>query len=315
MSAGPTRPKAEFDFRDLLRHPHKLFGYGYLYFLGSVLLLGALYAGNLSTIGKRSAPAFVPADSSAFRTDIPFRTPAVLPPVDVLVAGVASDSLVRRGAGLYTANCASCHGDNGGGDGPAGLTLNPKPRNFQSLAGWTNGSKVSQIYKTLQEGIIRNGMASYSYLPPADRFAIAHYVRTFAQGQPLDAPDELRALETAYQLSKGSAIPGQIPVKKAAGIMLAEFRPRVERLRMLVSSARTDAEPGADIFRRVVVRPEAVFTRFLHGPAPDVRQFLLSVEKDPIAAGFRASVLHLRPEEWVALHGYLAGATGTEGGS
>jgi mono/diheme cytochrome c family protein len=315
MTAGPTRPKADFDFRDLLRHPEKLFGYGYLYFLAAAMLIGVLYVGNLSTIGKRAAPVFVPTDSSAFQKDIAFQTPRVLPPVDAMTAGVASDSLVRRGAGLYTANCASCHGDNGGGDGPAGLTLNPKPRNFRSLAGWTNGSKVSQIYRTLEEGIVRNGMASYSYLPPADRFAIAHYVRTFAQDQPMDSAGELQALETAYQLSKGSAVAGRIPVKTATAIVLAEQGPRRERLRALISAARTDADPGAEVYRRVAAIPEAVFVRFLTGQAPDVRRFLLSVEKDPIAAGFRTTVLHLRPEEWVALHGYLAGKTAGEGGS
>ncbi len=70
-------------------------------------------------------------------------------------------------------------GPRGQGDGPSAATMNPKPRNFQSAAGWTNGPKITQMYKTLEEGIVRNGMASYSYIPPADRFAIIHYVRTF----------------------------------------------------------------------------------------------------------------------------------------
>jgi len=53
-----------------------------------------------------------------------------------------------------------------GGGRTLGLSLTVKPRNFHSLGGWTNGSKVSEIYKTLQEGIVRNGMAAYNYLPP-----------------------------------------------------------------------------------------------------------------------------------------------------
>jgi mono/diheme cytochrome c family protein len=31
---------------------------------------------------------------------------------------------------VFTARCATCHGAQGIGDGPAGLALNPKPRNF-----------------------------------------------------------------------------------------------------------------------------------------------------------------------------------------
>ena len=33
----------------------------------------------------------------------------------------------EAGKAVYQANCASCHGDKGLGDGPAGANLNPKP--------------------------------------------------------------------------------------------------------------------------------------------------------------------------------------------
>jgi mono/diheme cytochrome c family protein len=315
MNDGAPRPQAEFDFRDLVRHPEKLFGYGYLYFLGAALLIGILYVGNISTIGKRSTSPIVPRDSSAFQKDIPFQSPSVLPPVNVLTAGVPSDSLLERGAGLYRANCSSCHGDNGLGDGPAGLTLNPRPRNFHVLSGWTNGSKVAQIYRTLEEGIVRNGMAAYNYLPPVDRFALAHVVRSFAQGHPADTPEDLQALETTYQLSKGRVSPGQIPVKRATAIILAADQPRSERLAVLVEAVRTDSGAGAGIFRRVAAEPAVVLARFAPGgQPPDVRRFVESVEKDPLMAGFRASVVHLRPEEWTELHRYLVGrAGGVEG--
>src|SRR5690606_25374304 len=37
---------------------------------------------------------------------------------------------LARGAELYAANCASCHGDRGLGDGPAGRGLDPAPANL-----------------------------------------------------------------------------------------------------------------------------------------------------------------------------------------
>jgi mono/diheme cytochrome c family protein len=41
---------------------------------------------------------------------------------------VAIDEVsLARGAELYTTNCASCHGDGGMGDGPAGTALDPVP--------------------------------------------------------------------------------------------------------------------------------------------------------------------------------------------
>lgn len=40
-----------------------------------------------------------------------------------------------RGKQLYQANCASCHGATGRGDGPAGKALRPKPANLVAMAG------------------------------------------------------------------------------------------------------------------------------------------------------------------------------------
>ena len=70
---------------------------------------------------------------------------------------------------------------------------------------------MTEIYRTLHEGIVRNGMASYNYLPPGDRFALIHFVRSFHPAPPADAESDVLMLETTYQLSKGSSIPAQIP--------------------------------------------------------------------------------------------------------
>lgn len=37
---------------------------------------------------------------------------------------------LRRGKEVYTNYCAPCHGNNGAGNGPAGLQLNPRPSDF-----------------------------------------------------------------------------------------------------------------------------------------------------------------------------------------
>ena len=38
------------------------------------------------------------------------------------------------GKQLFTDNCATCHGDSGKGDGPAGASLTPKPANLTVVA-------------------------------------------------------------------------------------------------------------------------------------------------------------------------------------
>ncbi len=39
----------------------------------------------------------------------------------------SSEESLARGAEIYRANCAACHGDGGMGDGPAAASLNPAP--------------------------------------------------------------------------------------------------------------------------------------------------------------------------------------------
>jgi mono/diheme cytochrome c family protein len=299
--------KDEIDFRDLIRKPEKLFGYSPFYFLGALLLLGMLYLSNINAVGRNAISPAALADSAAFVADIPFQSPAVLPPVDVLKAGFPSDSLVYRGRDIFRANCTPCHGETGLGDGPTSATLNPKPRNFHSLAGWTNGSKVSQIYKTLQEGIVRNGMASYNYMPPADRFALAHYIRTLSPGQPADTKDDLLALEALYQLSKGSNIAGQIPIKKAAQAIVAEQESAIARVQRVVAMAESDLNPGAVALRSVTADLRRVVTG-IHARKegmPPFGEFVQAVTADPAAAGFKPVVSRLGNAEWSLIYSYL----------
>jgi mono/diheme cytochrome c family protein len=46
------------------------------------------------------------------------------------LAGSAQAGDAAAGKSVFDANCASCHGTSGKGDGPVGAALNPPPRNF-----------------------------------------------------------------------------------------------------------------------------------------------------------------------------------------
>ena len=313
-----TEFKSEFDFHDLLGKPGKLFGYWYLYFLLALVGLGIAYVNNLTVIGKNAVNPVALVDSSALVRDIPRQNPMVIPPVDVAKAAVPSDAMISRGRDLFRANCSSCHGENGMGDGPGGAALNPKPRNFHASQGWTNGPKMSQIYRTLQEGIVKNGMASYNYIPPENRFALIHFVRTFYPGAPVDTPQELQQLELTYQLSKGSSSPGQIPVKKAAQILMLESAPVAESIGAVFKRMSHDqGNPGAAILNRVANDKTRIVVSCVarRAGSSSVQDFVRVVSADPDLFGFKAAVLRLSPEEWTALYQYIGQLGKTAPGS
>jgi len=47
----------------------------------------------------------------------------------------ATHASIMRGRKLFQANCVSCHGAQGKGDGPAAAALNPKPADLTAMAG------------------------------------------------------------------------------------------------------------------------------------------------------------------------------------
>ncbi len=301
--------KTDNDFPEVERKPAYLLGTSYLYFLAGAAVLGLLYVWNLSVIGRNAVVPVVLTDSVAFVQDIPMRSPKLIPPVDVMKAGVPSEALLSKGAELFRANCSSCHGEDGMGDGPAGVNLNPKPRNFKSLQGWTNGSKVSQIYRTLQNGVAGTAMASYNYLLPEDRFALAHYVRTFAPGQPSDTQEDLEKLETDYQLSKGSSVPGQIPVSRATAIIIHEQSPTVTTVAALVQRLHADTlDTGALLLRQYAADPARVFASFVARDAslPELARFLEMTAADPLRAGFKPAIVNISEPDWLAIYRYLS---------
>lgn len=62
---------------------------------------------------------------------------------------------------LYNANCASCHGETGKGDGPAAPALDPKP---QPLATTVKNESDAYLYWRIAEG---GAMAPFSSAMPA----------------------------------------------------------------------------------------------------------------------------------------------------
>jgi len=60
-------------------------------------------------------------------------TPAPVPPEYAGLTNPLGAEAAGEGAQVFKSNCEMCHGLQGHGDGPAGQSLDPKPRNLAEL--------------------------------------------------------------------------------------------------------------------------------------------------------------------------------------
>ncbi len=105
---------------------------------------------------------------------------------------VSSPLMISRGHQLFVQNCQMCHGAEGKGDGPAGMALNPKPRNFVE-GKWKKGGTRLGLMGVLYSGLPPSSMQSYKHLPVSDRWALVHFVRSITQNLVKDDDAEVAA--------------------------------------------------------------------------------------------------------------------------
>ena len=130
--------------------------------------------------------------------------------VDVAALLKPTPELIAKGKVLFMVNCASCHGQNGMGDGPAAAALNPKPRNFHE-GYWKYGGGIARVVQTISTGSPGTAMAAFTNLSIEERFAIAHYERSFAPKQEEDKPADLAWLgPIGGTPEKGGTAPGGV---------------------------------------------------------------------------------------------------------
>lgn len=84
---------------------------------------------------------------------------------------------------LYAAQCASCHGDAGAGDGPAAAALTPKPANFTDPTA-RDGLSPYRVFNTTTFGVAGTSMRAFSELSDKQRWDLAFYVMALGHGGP-----------------------------------------------------------------------------------------------------------------------------------
>jgi mono/diheme cytochrome c family protein len=65
--------------------------------------------------------------------------------------GTAKSDAVAEAKEIFDSRCASCHGDEGRGNGPASAVLNPKPQNFHNPK-WQAGVSDEQLTQAIIYG-------------------------------------------------------------------------------------------------------------------------------------------------------------------
>jgi cytochrome c5 len=97
----------------------------------------------------------------------------------VAAADTGAEKLLADGKVVYEANCAACHGMEGGGDGPAAAALTPRPRNFIK-AEFKYGSDDASLIHTISNGVKGTAMPAWKDTLSADQIkAVMTYERHF----------------------------------------------------------------------------------------------------------------------------------------
>lgn len=94
-----------------------------------------------------------------------------------------NEAAIAEGKELYTVNCATCHGETGAGDGPAGASLDPKPT---SLIVAAKEASEDYVFWIVSEGGAAAGrsasMAAYKGVLTEDEiWKILAYIDTFGK--------------------------------------------------------------------------------------------------------------------------------------
>jgi mono/diheme cytochrome c family protein len=93
-----------------------------------------------------------------------------------------SDS-VAAGQALFATDCVPCHGASGKGDGPVGLTLNPRPADL-TLHAIPGVHTDAQLFEWISDGFPGSRMPAFrSVLSDTDRWNLVNFIRTLAPTQ------------------------------------------------------------------------------------------------------------------------------------
>jgi putative copper export protein/mono/diheme cytochrome c family protein len=150
---------------------------------GALLLIAGLLAGatlwllagrrrGLRVLSPLAAVALLAVGATVLSWPLPTRY--LVNPVPSNEASIAS------GRAVYVKNCVACHGPGGKGDGPIGLTLNPRPADL-TLHTIPGVHPDGQLFAWISDGYPGSVMPAWrSTLSDTLRWDLVNYLRTLA---------------------------------------------------------------------------------------------------------------------------------------
>jgi cytochrome c oxidase cbb3-type subunit 3 len=107
---------------------------------------------------------------------------------------VARDPLLAQGRSIFLGRCATCHGNEGRGDGPIAGNLAGPPVGNLTDDRWKHGDRPDQVIAVIAKGVPNTRMEGWSrVLDPPEVRAVAAYVYYLAK-RPV--PEGLRKPES-----------------------------------------------------------------------------------------------------------------------
>jgi len=221
------------------------------------------------TLLARSVSNSLAARFNVSLDEIPLRAPAL-----------------SLGARVYQAQCASCHGSVGRGDGQAAVGLNPPPADLSDYRGLA-GATPLDFYRRVTIGVAGTAMPAYENLLSADeRWAVALYASTLRLPAPRgEVPATLREFTGTARLSDtelAAALPDLDPATP-------EARARVAAIRSFAAQ-ETDREVAGPVFARVRVQLDSALglARAGEGEAASSAAFDAYMTFEQVERGVRA---------------------------
>jgi len=129
----------------------------------------------------------------------------------LVIAGLSSDRSEPDARALFLANCATCHGETGDGQGTT--VLDRPARSFKD-GGFSFGNTPEAIFRTITTGIPGTPMPGFSgALSEDERHAVATYVRTL--GPPID--DTASSASVLVVEDRPLVVRGHLPALEGGG--------------------------------------------------------------------------------------------------